>query len=224
MVTGASTADVAVILIDARKGVLTQTRRHSYLVSLLGIRHVVLAINKMDLVGYSQEVFDAHRATTTASSRSSIGLDDVVCIPMSALNGDNVTAPQRQHAVVPRPDADGATSRRVEVDDDAAQRGPFRMPVQWVNRPEPRLPRLLGPHRRRRRAARRSRARAAVGHARARSRASSRTTATCDAGGRRPVGHADARTTRSTSAAATCSRRPTRRRRWPTSSRRRSSG
>ena len=61
MVTGASTADVAVILIDARKGVLTQTRRHSYLVSLLGIRHVVLAVNKMDLVGYSQDVFDAHR-------------------------------------------------------------------------------------------------------------------------------------------------------------------
>src|SRR5215471_18135573 len=91
MVTGASTADAAVILIDARKGVLTQTRRHSYLVSLLGIRRVALAVNKLDLVGYSEETFAAierdHRAFA-----AQIGIPEVVCIPMSALKGDNVTA------------------------------------------------------------------------------------------------------------------------------------
>ena len=73
MVTGASTADLAVILVDARKGVLTQTRRHSYLVSLLGIRKVVLAVNKMDLVDYSQEVFDAHRARVPRVRRAASG-------------------------------------------------------------------------------------------------------------------------------------------------------
>src|SRR6201990_1140009 len=95
MVTGASTADVAVILIDARKGVLTQTRRHSYLVSLLGIRHVVVAINKLDLVHYSQEVFDQIEADYRAFA-AEIGLDNIVCIPMSALRGDNITEPSAQ--------------------------------------------------------------------------------------------------------------------------------
>ena len=90
MVTGASTADVAVILVDARKGVLTQTRRHSYLVSLIGIRHVVLAVNKMDLVGYSQDVFDAHRRATTASSPREIGLERRHLHP-------DVGAERRQH-------------------------------------------------------------------------------------------------------------------------------
>ena len=92
MVTGASTADVAVILIDARKGVLTQTRRHSYLVSLLGIRKVALAINKLDMVGYSKDVFDRIEQEYRAFAQQ-IGLADVVCIPLSALKGDNVTAP-----------------------------------------------------------------------------------------------------------------------------------
>ena len=87
MVTGASTADLAVILIDARKGVLTQTRRHSYLVSLLGIRHVVLAVNKMDLVGYAQEVFDAIVARLPRVRRAASASTDVVAIPMSALHG-----------------------------------------------------------------------------------------------------------------------------------------
>ena len=86
MVTGASTADLAVILIDARKGVLTQTRRHSYLVSLLGIRQVVLAINKMDLVDYSQEVFDAIEADYREFA-AELGLTDVTCIPISAVHG-----------------------------------------------------------------------------------------------------------------------------------------
>ena len=90
MVTGASTADLAVILIDARKGVLTQTRRHSNLVSLLGIRQVVVAVNKLDLVGYAQDVFEAIEADYRAFA-DRVGLTDVVCIPVSALRGDNIT-------------------------------------------------------------------------------------------------------------------------------------
>src|ERR1700760_4707313 len=89
MITGASTADVAVILIDARKGVLTQTRRHSYLVSLIGIRKVVLAINKMDLVNYSQKVFARIDEESRAFARQ-IGLDDITSIPLSGLKGDNM--------------------------------------------------------------------------------------------------------------------------------------
>src|SRR5687768_17529652 len=89
MVTGASTADVAVILIDARKGVLTQTRRHSYLVSLLGIRHVVLAVNKMDLVDYAPTTFAAIEDEYRAFAKA-IGLGDICCIPVSALKGDNI--------------------------------------------------------------------------------------------------------------------------------------
>src|SRR5437867_4011268 len=95
MVTGASTADVAVILVDARKRVLTQTRRHSYLVSLLGIRRVVLAVNKMDLVDHSREVFDAI-AQDYGEFAGRIGLPDVTCIPVSAVHGDNVTRRSEQ--------------------------------------------------------------------------------------------------------------------------------
>ena len=91
MVTGASTAEAAVILIDARKGVLTQTRRHSYLVSLLGIRKIVVAVNKLDLVDYSRDVFE--RIEAEYATAAQIGLTDVVCIPMSALRGDNITEP-----------------------------------------------------------------------------------------------------------------------------------
>jgi bifunctional enzyme CysN/CysC len=133
MVTGASTADVAVILVDARHGVLTQTRRHSYLVSLLGIRHVAVAINKLDLVDYSQEVFARIEADYRAFA-ASIGLTDVTCIPMSALRGENITSPSAH-----TPWYDGPTLmgylEGVQVDDDR-QSGPFRMPVQWVNRPD----------------------------------------------------------------------------------------
>jgi bifunctional enzyme CysN/CysC len=132
MVTGASTADAAVILIDARKGVLTQTRRHSYLVSLLGIRHVVLAINKMDLVDWSKEVFD----TILAEYRdfaAQIGLTEFTAIPMSALKGDNITEPS---AAAPWYDGPPlmAHLEALAVGDDAQARA-FRMPVQWVNRP-----------------------------------------------------------------------------------------
>src|SRR5215831_7781767 len=91
MVTGASTADLAVILVDARKGVLTQTRRHAYIASLLGIRHVVLAVNKIDLVGYSQETFDAIVQDFAAFSQR-LGFASVEPIPISAQFGDNVIA------------------------------------------------------------------------------------------------------------------------------------
>ncbi len=95
MVTGASTADLAVILIDARKGVLTQTRRHSFLVSLIGIRHIVLAVNKMDLVGYDAGVFERIVADYRAFA-AEIGLNDVLAIPISGLKGDNITVGQRR--------------------------------------------------------------------------------------------------------------------------------
>jgi bifunctional enzyme CysN/CysC len=132
MVTGASTADAAVILIDARKGVLTQTRRHSYLVSLLGIRHVVLAINKMDLVDWSQARFDEIVADYAAFAEK-IGIETFTAIPMSALRGDNVTAPSPKSPWYSGP----ALLRWLEeapVEDDLREK-PFRMPVQWVNRP-----------------------------------------------------------------------------------------
>ena len=92
MITGASTADVAVILIDARKGVLTQTRRHSLLVSLIGIRKVVLAINKMDLVDYSEEVFRDIEGKYREFAKE-VGLDDITAMPLSALRGDNMLVP-----------------------------------------------------------------------------------------------------------------------------------
>jgi bifunctional enzyme CysN/CysC len=132
MVTGASTADLAVILIDARKGVLTQTRRHSYLVSLLGIRRIVLAINKMDLVDYSRDVYERiERDYREFAGR--IGLDDITCVPLSAVHGDNVVEHSDNMAWYDGP-ALMEHLERVAVDDDVALK-PFRMPVQWVNRP-----------------------------------------------------------------------------------------
>ncbi|MBL8769994.1 MAG: sulfate adenylyltransferase subunit CysN [Phenylobacterium sp.] len=132
MVTGASTADAAIILIDARKGVLTQTRRHSYLVSLLGIRHVLLAVNKMDLVDWSREIFDAIVAEYRDFA-GQIGIRDFTAIPMSALKGDNITDTSDKS-----PWYDGPPLMRwleeAPVEDDL-QGKPFRMPVQWVNRP-----------------------------------------------------------------------------------------
>jgi bifunctional enzyme CysN/CysC len=134
MVTGASTAELAVILVDARKGVLTQTRRHSYLVSLLGIRHVVLAVNKLDLVDYSQEVFDSIEADYRAFAKE-IGLDDdIVAIPLSALRGDNITERSAATPWYTGPTLIGHLET-VEVADEL-HRGPFRLPVQWVNRPD----------------------------------------------------------------------------------------
>ena len=132
MVTGASTADVAVILIDARRGVLTQTRRHSYIVSLLGIRHIVLAINKMDLVDYSQEIFD----TIVGEYRDfaqQIGLTDITPIPLSALKGDNILEGSSRMPWYRGPTLMGYLES-VEIEDDLQQQ-PFRLPIQWVNRP-----------------------------------------------------------------------------------------
>jgi bifunctional enzyme CysN/CysC len=132
MVTGASTADAAIILIDARKGVLTQTRRHSYLVSLLGIRHVVLAINKMDLVEFSQARFDEIVAEYRAFAEQ-IGITEFTAIPMSALRGENITEPSAAMPWYAGP----PLLRWLEdapIEDDLRGK-PFRMPVQWVNRP-----------------------------------------------------------------------------------------
>jgi bifunctional enzyme CysN/CysC len=133
MITGASTADVAVILIDARKGVLTQTRRHSYLVSLIGIRRVVLAINKMDLVDYDQAVFDRINADYRAFAER-IGLTEITTIPLSALKGDNMTGPSAAMPWFDGPSLMGFLET-VELDDLRLQREPLRLPVQWVNRP-----------------------------------------------------------------------------------------
>ncbi|ABA89011.1 sulfate adenylyltransferase, subunit 1 [Syntrophotalea carbinolica DSM 2380] len=132
MVTGASTAQVAVILIDARKGVLTQTRRHSYLVSLVGIRHVVLAINKMDLVDYSAKRFDTIRKEYQLFA-SGLGFEDITAIPISALEGDNVLSASHRTAWYEGPTL-MEYLETVRVEDAAAAR-PFRLPVQWVNRP-----------------------------------------------------------------------------------------
>ncbi|MBP6689355.1 MAG: sulfate adenylyltransferase subunit CysN, partial [Hyphomonadaceae bacterium] len=133
MVTGASTADLAVILIDARKGVLTQTRRHSYLVQLMGIRHAVLAVNKMDLVGWSRETFDAIVADYRRFAEQ-IGLKSVLAIPISGLTGDNIAA---KSAETPWYDGPALMEHleTVEVDEARRAAGPLRLPVQWVNRP-----------------------------------------------------------------------------------------
>ena len=132
MVTGASTADVAVILIDARQGVLTQTRRHSFLVSLLGIGKVVVAINKLDIVDYSQQVFNDIRADYKAFA-DELGLKNVTFIPMSALKGDNIL---ERSPNTPWYDGPALMDylETVEIDDESRS-GSFRMPVQWVNRP-----------------------------------------------------------------------------------------
>ncbi|WP_175762967.1 sulfate adenylyltransferase subunit CysN [Burkholderia ambifaria] len=133
MITGASTADLAVILIDARKGVLTQTRRHSHLVALIGIKRVVLAINKMDLVDYDRTVFERIDADYRAFA-AELGLEEIVSIPMSALRGDNVIAPGTR-----MPWYAGPTLLQhldtLPIVERVTQDEPFRLPVQWVNRP-----------------------------------------------------------------------------------------
>ena len=133
MVTGASSADLAVILIDARKGVLVQTRRHSYLCHLIGIRNIVLAVNKMDLVDYDQKVFDAIVADYSAFA-TSIGIESFTALPISGFKGDNITALSAN-----TPWYAGPTLvehlEAVEVISSADAAKPLRLPVQWVNRP-----------------------------------------------------------------------------------------
>jgi bifunctional enzyme CysN/CysC len=132
MATGASTADLAVILVDARHGMLTQTRRHAYLANLLGIRRLVLAVNKMDLVGYSQSRFDEIVADFRAFAQTA-GLGQFAAIPVSGLQGDNVIV---RSAAMPWYDGPALLEHLESV--PAARRtdaAPFRMAVQWVNRP-----------------------------------------------------------------------------------------
>jgi bifunctional enzyme CysN/CysC len=133
MVTGASTADLAVILIDARKGVLVQTRRHSYLAHLIGIRNIVLAVNKMDLVDYDQGVFDAI-VEDYAGFAKSIGIENFTAMPISGFKGDNVTGPSANTPWYKGPSL-MEHLETVEVDAAADIAKPFRMAVQWVNRP-----------------------------------------------------------------------------------------
>jgi bifunctional enzyme CysN/CysC len=133
MVTGASTADLAVILIDARKGVLTQTRRHSFLAHLIGIKHIVLAVNKMDLVGYDKSIFDRITLAYRAFA-SEIGITNFTAIPISGFKGDNITALSDNTPWFKGP----ALIEHLEGVEVAAQRevnSDFRFPVQWVNRP-----------------------------------------------------------------------------------------
>ncbi|ATY34262.1 sulfate adenylyltransferase subunit CysN [Sphingomonas psychrotolerans] len=133
MVTGASTADLAIILIDARKGVLTQTRRHSYLAHLLGIRHIVVAVNKMDLIGYDQAAYQAIVDDYREFAKS-IGIQDFTPIPLSGFKGDNVTGPSANTPWYAGP-ALLEHLEQVDVEVDTDRTRPFRLPVQWVNRP-----------------------------------------------------------------------------------------
>jgi bifunctional enzyme CysN/CysC len=132
MATGASTADLAIILIDARKGVLPQTKRHSFIASLMGIKHVVVSVNKMDMIGYDQARFEEIEQEYRLFAEK-LDIEHFTCIPMSALKGDNITEPSGN-----MPWYRGSTLMdyldTVEVE-DALQVMPFRMPVQWVNRP-----------------------------------------------------------------------------------------
>ncbi|NUY29284.1 sulfate adenylyltransferase subunit CysN [Paraburkholderia sp. JPY303] len=133
MITGASTADLAIILVDARKGMLQQTRRHSYLVSLIGIRNVVLAVNKMDLVEYSRERFD-EISRDYCEFAHKIGISDVTAIPISGVTGDNIVERSTR-----TPWYDGPSLMHhletVEIDESRLQALPMRFAVQWVNRP-----------------------------------------------------------------------------------------
>ncbi len=132
MATGASNCDLAIILIDARHGVMTQTRRHSFIVSLLGIKHVVVAINKMDLVDFSQEVFEQIEADYRAFA-AKLDIEDLRFLPISALNGDNLIEHSEN-----MPWYEGSTMMHVlenlYIGSDRNLRD-FRMPVQFVNRP-----------------------------------------------------------------------------------------
>ena len=134
MVTGASTADLAVVMIDARKGVLVQTRRHSYLCNLIGIRNIVLAVNKMDLVDYDQSVFDSIVEDYRAFAEE-IGIESFTAMPISGFKGDNITTAPSANT----PWYDGPSLiehlESVEVLSEVASQKPLRMPVQWVNRP-----------------------------------------------------------------------------------------
>ena len=132
MATGASNADLAIVLVDARKGLLTQTHRHSIIVSLLGVRHVVLAVNKIDLVGFDEAVFRQIEADYRKFAES-LGFHSLIAAPVSARFGDNVSS---KSARTPWYDGPHLLDRleRIEVEEDR-RAAPFRLPVQWINRP-----------------------------------------------------------------------------------------
>ncbi len=133
MATGASTADVAIILVDASQGVLTQTRRHSFIVSMVGVKRIILAVNKLDLVDYSEEIFNQIKADYHQFASEALTLEEITAIPISALKGDNIVGPSEN-----TPWYSGKSIMEyletVEVAAQSQSR-PFRMPVQWVNRP-----------------------------------------------------------------------------------------
>ena len=133
MATGASTADVAIILVDASQGVLTQTRRHSFIVSMVGVKRIILAVNKLDLVDYSEEVFNKIKSDYANFANEALTLEEITAIPISALKGDNIVESSEN-----TPWYDGQSIMEyletVEVAASSQSR-PFRMPVQWVNRP-----------------------------------------------------------------------------------------
>ena len=133
MATGASTADVAIILVDASQGVLTQTRRHSFIVSMVGVKRIILAVNKLDLVDYSEEVFNQIKSDYANFANEALTLEEITAIPISALKGDNIVESSEN-----TPWYDGQSIMEyletVEVAASSQSR-PFRMPVQWVNRP-----------------------------------------------------------------------------------------
>ena len=133
MVTGASTADLAIVLIDARKGVLTQTKRHTYLVSLMGIRQIVLAVNKMDLVNFDQDTYDAIVRDYKLFANQ-LGIKNITAIPLSALEGDNLSSKSINTPWYRGPSLIEALDH-APIDQTKAEHGPFRFPVQWVNRP-----------------------------------------------------------------------------------------
>ncbi|MEK6636885.1 MAG: sulfate adenylyltransferase subunit CysN [Pseudomonadota bacterium] len=133
MFTGASTADLAVMMIDARKGVLVQTRRHSYLCNLIGIKNIVLAVNKMDLIDYDQAKYDAIVADYAAFA-AEVGIRNFVAMPISGFKGDNITTlSENTPWYSGKPLIKHLES--VEIDNEADQTKPFGLPVQWVNRP-----------------------------------------------------------------------------------------
>jgi bifunctional enzyme CysN/CysC len=133
MVTGASTADCALLLVDARKGLLTQTRRHTYVVSLMGVRHVALVVNKLDLVDFSEEVLRGIEADYRDFAMQ-LGIEDVTCIPVSALHGDNVVSRSTRMPWYSGPTVLGYLET-APVDESVLLELPVRLPVQWVNRP-----------------------------------------------------------------------------------------
>ena len=132
MATGASNADLAVVLIDARKGVLTQTQRHSFILSLIGVKHVVLAVNKIDLVNYDEKTFRTIEAEYREFARE-LGFETLVAIPVSALKGDNILKPSPSMHWYTGPQL-VPYLETIEVASDRTAK-PMRFPGQWVNRP-----------------------------------------------------------------------------------------